>query len=442
MLLLQLPFAKKDLQRENNTLLDAVENTGVADVSAALSRQKQAMKAAVSKITAGDPDHVAIQLIESSADALDDLQQAVYKIVVACTRAGIVTAQQSVPFGFSIVATDWRLVDRHAQEFALDYSYELVTGITDTQRRGLSRALSAFIEDGSLDFPDALRPFFSDDETTRIIEALYNVDRAEMIAITETTRAYSEGKIRAYTAMGIVNQRPEETAPAHVRCRCDVRPVVDENGIWWWVWLTANDDDVCTICEPLGAQHDVGLARKPVDFDNLPPEQKALYEIEKSTVGASGQTVSILSSKGDTIFTKTAVNPVKSVIVPQIEFSDAEIALMENQVLTHNHPSGESFSLSDVLLARAGKLKEFRAVGNSYNGRWLYTMKPVSKFYSLPESYLVRAYNSAEATALRNVKGDTLVDKADVWHNTMKIMSSMLRKEGTRINYQRIPLNL
>jgi hypothetical protein len=46
----------------------------------------------------------------------------------------------------------------------------------------------------------------------------------------------------------------------------------------------------------------------------------------------------------------------------EIDLSLLEIARLQNTVLTHNHPSGQSLSLDDVRVAMVGDLAEVRAV--------------------------------------------------------------------------------
>ena len=58
-----------------------------------------------------------------------------------------------------------------------------------------------------------------------------------------------------------------------------------------------------------------------------------------------------------------------------VKFSPKEIRSLKANVLTHNHPGGESFSSSDMALAAYAKVKELRAYGSDRDGnRWLYRL--------------------------------------------------------------------
>ena len=73
-----------------------------------------------------------------------------------------------------------------------------------------------------------------------------------------------------------------------------------------------------------------------------------------------------LDEKGKIIASKTGTNDT-------IEYSSSEIEKMENaQLFIHNHPSGSSFSISDLIFARQAKLKNIRVVSDD----WTYDLQP------------------------------------------------------------------
>lgn len=97
-----------------------------------------------------------------------------------------------------------------------DHVTQLTTGITNTTRNGIARKLLALAE-AVLALPivaRALRPIFGP-------------SRAELIAVTETTRAAVQGEQIIIDKLSEQGQR-----------------FID-------VWHTANDERVCPICEPL-----------------------------------------------------------------------------------------------------------------------------------------------------------------------------------------------
>lgn len=116
----------------------------------------------------------------------------------------------------SAVRIDWQLVNRNAVTWAQDYTYALVDGITATTRARLSEALTGWLAAGEA-FPDLRQ---------RVAQIFDDPRRAELIAVTETTRAIAEGNTRAWEAAQV----------------------------WGREWRTARDELVCPVCGPLHQQ--------------------------------------------------------------------------------------------------------------------------------------------------------------------------------------------
>lgn len=100
-----------------------------------------------------------------------------------------------------------------ARDWAQRYSYELITRIDVSTGRQVGHAVSSWMETG--EHLDLL---------IRQLEPVFGRNRAEMIAATETTRAFAEGTLLGYRQSGQV----EATQ-----------------------WKTARDERVCDICRPL-----------------------------------------------------------------------------------------------------------------------------------------------------------------------------------------------
>ena len=126
------------------------------------------------------------------------------------------------------IGVDWALVNKRAVEWASRYTFDLVRGINDTTRDALQANVARYFEQGLTigDLEDS-------------IAGLFGPVRAEMISVTEITRASTEGE-RAIAAelaeQGIV-----------------MRPV----------WNTSNDELVCPICEPRN--------QETIEGDDYPP---------------------------------------------------------------------------------------------------------------------------------------------------------------------------
>lgn len=113
------------------------------------------------------------------------------------------------------IGVDWGLVNERAASWARQYGFDLVRGITATSRRATQEAVSAF---------------FAQAQTRADLEArlarIYGTVRAESIAVTEVTRAASQGEqaiAKELADMG-VGMIPK--------------------------WFTLNDELVCPICGP------------------------------------------------------------------------------------------------------------------------------------------------------------------------------------------------
>lgn len=118
------------------------------------------------------------------------------------------------------IGFDPAVVNELAVNWAREYSFELVSQLTETTRRALSRATESFISTPGMTVGD-LRD---------LIEPAFGPVRAEMIAVTETTRAYSAATN-------------------------ELQDLISTQGVSATrVWLTANDDLVCPICGPLHEQ--------------------------------------------------------------------------------------------------------------------------------------------------------------------------------------------
>ncbi len=128
----------------------------------------------------------------------------------ALTGAG--TALDKLTSGLGI-GVDWDLVNRDAARWSREYTYSLVSRITDSSQRYLQQQVSNFVESGQ-----PLKHLIAS------LTPMFGPVRADMIAATETTRAYAEGNLAVWKQSGVVD---------------GVR------------WMTAEDERVCPVCKPL-----------------------------------------------------------------------------------------------------------------------------------------------------------------------------------------------
>ena len=148
------------------------------------------------------------------------------------------------------IGVDWGLVNQGAADWARSYSTLLAGQIDHTTREWIANSIrtsiASFFEDGltmgeligRMESDPALAKLFTSDVRDRL-GRVYGPKRAEMIAVTEVTRAAVEGQrlvIRELNKQGV------QMIP---------------------IWLTKNDELVCSICGP---RHD-----KPIEDGFYPP---------------------------------------------------------------------------------------------------------------------------------------------------------------------------
>lgn len=114
------------------------------------------------------------------------------------------------------VGVDWTLVAEEAAQWARAYVGELITNVTQVTKEAVRVAVEDFIRTPGLTMGDLQAS----------LEHLFNPIRADMIAVTETTRAYAEGE--------------RLTAAEAKAAGINLVPY----------WNTNNDDLVCPVCGP------------------------------------------------------------------------------------------------------------------------------------------------------------------------------------------------
>lgn len=157
-----------------------------------------------------DPD-----LSDIPQEAFDNLTKEELAVFVPALLATAIDAAGEMLVDIPI-GVDWGLVNANALEWARQYGYELVRDIDQTSRRVVQNAVSSFYQDG----------LTLGDLRESLIRGGFSPVRADMIAVTETTRASVQGQKIT------VNE-------------------LEKNGIVMIpIWQTNEDDRVCVICKP------------------------------------------------------------------------------------------------------------------------------------------------------------------------------------------------
>lgn len=139
------------------------------------------------------------------------------------------------------ILMDFDYVNQSAIDYAREYRYELIKGITQTTQKQVQTLISDWVQSGNplKDLEAQLDPIFGK-------------VRAQMIASTEVTRVFQESNARVWRSTGFVDVIEYQTSrddrvcpicapldgkelplndktdhpPKHVRCRCWTMPVV------------------------------------------------------------------------------------------------------------------------------------------------------------------------------------------------------------------------
>jgi hypothetical protein len=183
--------------------------------------------------------------------------------------------------------------------------------------------------------------------------------------------------------------------PLHPACRCCLLPYKPE---WENVGV-----------RPLGGKP----VATPSASQQTVSRMSQLENAEGEIVGQSYETAVVVDNNGNIILRKDGGKSV-------VEFSQAELDAMKGATLTHNHPSGNSFSPSDVNLLLRTNATEIRAVGTSEGTRYVYIMRPQSEAYQNVDIVMDRVRNSEASvkTVFRQkiAAGEMSIDEANARH--------------------------
>lgn len=151
------------------------------------------------------------------ADEDEMLFRELFPAFLAAYQAGAKTAFDALIKDLG-VGLDWALINQAAVDQARTYSYQLVTRINSTTRTYLQKEIPLWLQSG--------QPL-QDLVDTLTASGFFGPVRAEMIAVTEVTRAFADGNILAWRESGVVEKLE---------------------------WQTSEDELVCPICEPLAGK--------------------------------------------------------------------------------------------------------------------------------------------------------------------------------------------
>jgi len=163
------------------------------------------------------------ELLDALTNSLEDV-----------VRYGVLAGRQAL--GNPAISTSWELVNSRAVDWAAENAAQLVKGITETTRKEVAQAVSEWCASG--------QPLSKLAQQIESLDSAFGPARARLIAQTESTNAFAQGNVRAWTAAGV--QLAAYTPAAHPGCRCYLQPWRTPDGQTVMVWYTAHDERVCT----------------------------------------------------------------------------------------------------------------------------------------------------------------------------------------------------
>jgi len=160
----------------------------------------------------GDPPNLDNVPHEYWQNGWRDIQKQVEPILIETFTGAASDKMIELSFG-----VDWDLVNEDAANWSRRHLEALLSDMFQKRYAHVSENVARFFEEG-----------WTSQDLAKRLETWYSPVRAEMIAITETTRAAVEG---------------ERMVVAQLEKQAGIRMVP--------IWLTANDEDrVCVFCRP------------------------------------------------------------------------------------------------------------------------------------------------------------------------------------------------
>lgn len=230
-------------------------------------------------------------------------------------------------------------------------------------------------------------------ELSRHLSKLFGVSKgnAERLMRTELARVQVEAQMQSFgrngyeeyefialgaSACGICKEldgkhfkvkdrMPGENAPPmHPNCRCSTAAYVDEKEYDEWMDFL---DKGGTTEEWRTKKHEKDEIKLSDTTDKWAREaREELLKSEEGLKGRRRETVEVYNASGKYIMTKRGG-------ISSVSFSVLDYKKLRNAVVTHNHPSGGSFSIDDVKFLKIMPISELRV--STYDGVY-YLRKP------------------------------------------------------------------
>ena len=196
--------------------------TTASKASSSQLRDEERLRRALTSALGGQGTLIADRIIRGEAISYAEAELVFAKVIEPNLTAAMGRQMRQViqGAGLDLEAT---VINQDASECAQSYTYDLIRGVGDqpglvtTTRDMVSRAMNAYVT----------TPGMTRRDLEGLLSPAFGPSRAQAIAVTEVTRAYSEATNAAQSRLqdaGIQMQR---------------------------VWQTSEDELVCPRCEPL-----------------------------------------------------------------------------------------------------------------------------------------------------------------------------------------------
>lgn len=120
--------------------------------------------------------------------------------------------------------------------------------------------------------------------------------------------------------------------------------------------------------------------------------QDNIEEAEKSIMNENIEHMYVFNEKGNRLYYKTSNSKINVLV------TEEEKIMMNNNIVIHNHPSGNSFSLSDIKLFITSNMKELRIITNK---GVKFTLKRSEKWDEKMSEDIEKSYNKLLLKAKR-----------------------------------------
>lgn len=164
----------------------------------------------------------------------------------------------------------------------------------------------------------------------------------EYVFIAEPTACKDCAALDNGKPLKVKDMMPGTNAPPiHPNCRCSTAAYMDREEFDKWL------------------ENQENYAKLEETTDKWSKEaRKELLMDEKVLSGRQRETAVIYDSKGKVLFQKRGSEN-------EVRFTIAEFMRLKGSIITHNHPSGASFSYTDIKLLRRSRAQEIRAATES-----------------------------------------------------------------------------